>query len=203
MAATCQLLPQQVCVLHDDLGVTARAGTISKKIDQIIDAAQQSIVIETPYPAFSNEFFGRLRAAVNRGVMVTLITNSLRSTNQVEVFAAYQNQKSRLLQMGVQIYEYRGPDHLHAKAMIVDDRLAMLGSYNFDARSERLNLELCLLTHNPTAVMLIREAIGFHQCQTKAICTVSESDTLNDASLMRRLRMRTAQFIVPLLRPAL
>ena len=49
-----------------------------------------------------------------------------------------------LLAAGVKIYEY-GPRMLHSKSLLVDDRLAIVGSANFDHRSFRLNFESSLL----------------------------------------------------------
>ena len=49
-----------------------------------------------------------------------------------------------LLAAGVKVYEY-GPRMLHSKSLLVDDRLVIVGSANFDHRSFRLNFELSLL----------------------------------------------------------
>jgi cardiolipin synthase len=48
-----------------------------------------------------------------------------------------------LLRAGVRVFEYP-PRMLHTKALLVDDSLCTLGSANFDARSFRLNFELCV-----------------------------------------------------------
>ncbi len=37
---------------------------------------------------------------------------------------------------------------LHAKSMVIDDRLAMVGTHNFDPRSDRLNTESLVLVHD-------------------------------------------------------
>jgi cardiolipin synthase len=58
--------------------------------------------------------------------------------------AAYE----RLLEHGIEIYEYQ-PAMFHAKVMVVDDVLAVVGSANFDNRSLELNDELSVAVFDP------------------------------------------------------
>lgn len=199
--ATIDIDAQELCLLHDN--DTAKSEqTMAATVMEMIDKAERSVIIESPYPAFSNRFLDCLLHAADREVKVTLITNSLNSTNEIIVYAAYQRQKDRLLRSGVNLYEFPGPARLHAKAMIVDDRLAMLGSYNFDARAERLNLELCLLTSNPQAIATIQQIMCEHQLFSTRIDRRQLNASPN-AELSRRLRLRSAQLIAPLLRRSL
>lgn len=48
---------------------------------------------------------------------------------------------------------------LHAKSLVVDDRLAFVGSYNLDPRSENLNTEAGLLVEDPAFARALREEI--------------------------------------------
>lgn len=191
----------EVCLLTDQ-ETSKSERSMAETVGELINTAQRSVVIETPYPAFSESFIKTLLSAVARGVSVTLITNSLSNTDQVMVYAAYQSQKARLLRSGIQLFEFPGPDRLHAKGMLIDQRLAMIGSYNFDARSELLNLELCLLTTNADAVAAIEHIIGHHQTQAARI-DPSQSSTSPNAAWTRRLQLRSAQLVAPLLRPSL
>ena len=56
-----------------------------------------------------------------------------------------------LLQAGAQIYEYQ-PAMFHCKMMLVDSRLASVGSTNFDNRSFRLNDEANLNVYDAAFV---------------------------------------------------
>ncbi len=48
---------------------------------------------------------------------------------------------------------------LHAKSLVVDDRVAFIGSYNLDPRSEALNTEAGLLVEDPVFARALREEI--------------------------------------------
>lgn len=98
------------------------------------------------------------------GVNVTIITNSLASTNQATVHGGYAPSRKPLLKAGVKIYEVRADAHvlgseivsaedskatLHTKAFIVDRREIFIGSFNFDPRSANINTELGVIIQSP------------------------------------------------------
>ena len=112
---------------------------------------------------------GLFRDAVNRGVKIRILTNSLSSTDNVEAFSAYQSDRKELLATGVRIFEFR-PDaeermsimtgelqktidykpifgH-HAKSMVVDGKIAVIGTFNLDPRSANLNTECVAIVHS-------------------------------------------------------
>jgi putative cardiolipin synthase len=93
-----------------------------------------------------------------RGVRVRILTNSLASNDVPTVHAGYTRYRRALLRAGVELHEYQRfgnrPRHhhsasssnaLHAKTIVVDRRLAWVGSFNLDPRSSRLNTEMAVL----------------------------------------------------------
>ncbi|MCM2270223.1 MAG: phospholipase D-like domain-containing protein, partial [Thermoanaerobaculia bacterium] len=59
--------------------------------------------------------------------------------------AGYVGHRRDLVASGIELWEYAGPEALHAKAAVIDRRTVVVGSYNLDPRSERLNSELALV----------------------------------------------------------
>ena len=93
-----------------------------------------------------------------RGVRVRILTNSLASNDVPTVHAGYTRYRRALLRAGVELHEYQRfgnrPKHhhrasrcnaLHAKTLVIDRRLAWIGSFNLDPRSSRLNTEMAVL----------------------------------------------------------
>jgi phosphatidylserine/phosphatidylglycerophosphate/cardiolipin synthase-like enzyme len=117
--------------------------------------------------------------ARKRGVRVRINTNSLASTDNLPAFSGYRNQQKELLAIGIEIYEYKPnaaiqhePMHslikanaqppitaLHAKTMVVDSRLAYIGTFNFDPRSENLNTEAGVIIHNEELAKVVEATI--------------------------------------------
>ena len=94
-----------------------------------------------------------------------VLTNSLASTNHTMVNSGYAPWRRRLLEAGVELYEYRGdiPDTagivapgidshritLHTKAFVIDYETVYIGSLNMDPRSMHINTEMGMLIQDP------------------------------------------------------
>lgn len=145
-----------------DQNTDKRPGSMRSDILALIDQAEQRLVIETPYPTFSAAMLGAVLAARSRGVQVVLLTNSLATSDSVVSYATYQNEKRLLLRAGVELWEYAGNGHLHAKSLLIDDRVAVIGSYNFDVRSEIANLEVAVVARDVRAAAALGNSIAGH-----------------------------------------
>ena len=73
-----------------------------------------------------------------------------RSNHPVADFAG-THYRRELQRAGANVLLY-APGMLHSKAMIVDDRIALLGSPNIDLRSLFVNFEIGVVVHSPPDV---------------------------------------------------
>lgn len=137
-------------------------GATTDALIDLIQNAKSSIDIQSPYLITTELSRGLFQDATSRGVKVRILTNSLASTDNLEAFSGYQRDRKELLKTGVRIFEYR-PDAairhaimtgelketegftptfgLHAKSMVVDDQITVIGTFNLDPRSANLNTE--------------------------------------------------------------
>jgi phosphatidylserine/phosphatidylglycerophosphate/cardiolipin synthase-like enzyme len=134
-----------VCFLGDYCGQKGHPGAIRDVLLDLVSCAQNSIILESPYLVISPDLEGALARAQARGARVTILTNSLASTDQIITYGGYSNQKRKLLARGIQLWEFAGPHHLHAKSALIDGHFAVIGSYNFDPRAERLDTETAVV----------------------------------------------------------
>jgi len=95
--------------------------------------------IETPYLIPDEPLEAALRVAVLRGVDVQVIVP--KSGDSKLVTAASHTYCEALSKAGIVMFEY-GPPMLHAKTIVVDDTMALVGTANLDNRSFRLNFEV-------------------------------------------------------------
>lgn len=124
--------------LHDPVDHGER---LSERVDDVLAGAQTSIVIESPYFVPSRRVRDVLLRKLHDGVRVDIVTNSLRSTDGVLPYVGYLKYRRRFVLAGANVHEYKGPDTLHAKSVVVDDCKSFVGSYNFDRRSHNLDSE--------------------------------------------------------------
>ncbi len=130
-----------------------------------IRKAKKSIIIQSPYLILSKQVKKLFLEAIERGVKIIISTNSLVSTDNLQAFSGYKNQKSELMDMGIHIFEYKAfPDAqkalmtrysilknnqpifaIHAKSMVIDSKVSFIGTYNLDPRSQNLNTEVVVV----------------------------------------------------------
>lgn len=136
----------------------------------LIYASVRKIGITTPYFIPDEPFLVALVIAARRGVQVQLIVPE-RSNHAVTNWAL-QSYFDQLLQEGVEIYLYR-PGLLHAKHMVYDDQVALVGSPNIDVRSFTLNAEIGLVIYDPLISTQLQQ-IQQHYIENSTRLTLEE-----------------------------
>jgi phosphatidylserine/phosphatidylglycerophosphate/cardiolipin synthase-like enzyme len=146
-------------------------GETTRELIKLINNAKKSVDIQTPYLITTEVGKMVFADAVKRGVKVRILTNSIASTDNAEAFSGYQRDRLKLLKTGVEIYEFK-PDAqerfkmmtgalqkkmnftpifgLHAKSMVVDGQLVVVGTFNLDPRSANLNTECFVVINSKT-----------------------------------------------------
>lgn len=133
----------------DDLAVVIAAGPdrarprLEDTIVMACGAAESRVWVLTPYFIPTEAVRSALRTASLRGVDVRLVVPA-RGDVRLVALAARPFYRE-LIEDGVQVLEYQDRV-LHAKAILIDHDLTLLGSVNLDERSMRLNFELLVCT---------------------------------------------------------
>ena len=116
--------------------------------------ARKRIWIETPYLIPDEPLETALRIAELRGVDVQIIVP--KQGDSKIVTAASHTYCESLRKAGIRVFEY-GPPMLHAKTMVIDDSVGIIGTANIDNRSFRLNFEVAAVFYDtPTINRLAR-----------------------------------------------
>jgi putative cardiolipin synthase len=142
--------------------------------DAVVDAlksAKESIVIESPYFVPTRFIRQVLLDKAAQGVRVTVMTNSLRSTDGVLPQAAYLEYRGPMARAGIDFREYNGPKTLHSKSIVVDGRLAMIGTFNIDPRSQFLNTEVMCVMEDEAFARQLLDSIGGDEANAVAVGT--------------------------------
>lgn len=132
------------------------AGVALNTFYAAINLAQKQLLIVTPYFVPPESLLLALRHAAFRGVDVKVLVPAINNhpTLQYASHALYVT----LLTSGVHIYE-RSPPFIHAKAAVIDDAIAIVGSANFDPRSLFLNYETNLVVFDTEFAATLKHAI--------------------------------------------
>ncbi len=104
-----------------------------------IAAAKKRLYITTPYFIPNDSVMNSIKLAALKGVDVRLLVPGISDSHIVN--AASCSNYQELLEVGVRIYRYN-KGFIHAKTMVVDDNLSIIGTANMDIRSYDLNFEI-------------------------------------------------------------
>ena len=74
--------------------------------------------------------------------------NSVENGDNFVASSDYLRNKDKILNTGIPLYEYDGGISNHAKSILIDDDLSVIGSYNLDLRSSYLDTELMLVVES-------------------------------------------------------
>ncbi|HSG90312.1 MAG TPA: phospholipase D family protein [Pseudomonadales bacterium] len=193
----------EVQVLHDDpdKATGKEDDLLIEQLHGVLDEAEEELVVVSPYFVPGDPGVALFRRLVERGVRVTIITNSLSATDVGAVHAGYARYRKDLLRAGVTLYELR-PDvervadagrrpgylpgsssraSLHAKTFCIDREQLFVGSMNLDPRSVLINTEVGVVIDNPALASMAAESM-LEQAQIRAYRVELDDD---DALLWR------------------
>jgi putative cardiolipin synthase len=182
---------ESVRFIHDHVG-----GAVLENLG----SAKESIVIESPYFIPTKPIRDLLVEKLASGVRVVVLTNSLHSTDGLLPQAAYLKYRRQLARAGVDFREYKGPDTLHAKSIIVDGRVSMIGSYNIDPRSQFLNSEVMCVAEDEDFARELLESIDTHIANAWTVQYAAPAPRISRAT---SLRVWAVQLLLPLIEPQL
>ena len=128
-------------------------GAMSNAFVSLICAAEQEVVISTPYFVPDPPLLAAIISCARRGVDTLLL---LPKRNDSRVIGAISRALyPQLIAAGVRIFEYGG-GLLHSKTLVADKEVSLIGSANMDRRSLELNFENNILLHSADVSRQIR-----------------------------------------------
>ncbi|MGV3492160.1 MAG: cardiolipin synthase [Devosia sp.] len=130
----------------------------------IIGQARQRLWIVSPYFVPDTDSRTALYAAVLRGVDVRVMLPA--KPDHLIVWLASNAHADSMVEHGVSIYRYqRG--FLHQKVLLMDDRIASVGSVNFDNRSFAINFEMTVWMTDPQVIENVEKMLetDFTHCK--------------------------------------
>ena len=130
-------------------GPDVRSDSLRNAILNAVFRANRRIWIVTPYFVPDELLLDALCIAASRTVAVSIITP--KKSNHRLADLVREGYLARVQEAGADIRLYE-PRMLHAKASLVDDWLAILGSANMDMRSILLNYEIALCLYDSDAI---------------------------------------------------
>ena len=132
--------------------------------------------IYTPYIICGKEMYQDLTELHEKNIPVEIITNDVASGANPWGCTDYLNQKKNIWETGARVYEFMGAHSCHTKAVLIDDRMSIVGSYNMDMRSTYQDTELMLAVDCPELNSIIQAEMERDKTYSKTMGNDSEYD---------------------------
>ena len=157
-----------------------------------LNAARDRIWIATPYFVPDEAVMTALQLATLRGVDVRVILP--KKPDSYAVWLASFWYIEELADDDVRFYHYE-EGFMHQKVVLVDDYWSAIGTANFDNRSFRLNFEVTALVADRPFALEVERMLATDMGRSVPF----DSARLEELSFFRRLAVRTARLLSPIL----
>jgi putative cardiolipin synthase len=155
--------------------------SVTYNVFEAIRSAKTEMLASSPYFVPGVHGMELLRELRERGVKVTVMTNSLASTDEPIVHLGYSRYREEMLDMGIDLYELsssrlkdnkrmflfgKSLGRLHAKLVVLDRQKIFIGSMNLDPRSATINTELGAVINSPPLARELTRIIDIDRLQS-------------------------------------
>jgi cardiolipin synthase C len=194
----------------------AGGGVTTDTLISLVKNARKTILIQSPYLITTDLGKKLFAEAVARGVEVKIMTNSMASTDNLEAFSGYQRDRELLLLSGARIFEFR-PDAairykvmtaalqkkmnyapvfgLHAKTMIIDGKITVIGTFNLDPRSANLNTECVTLIYSEQIAAEVAKGIEEEMKPENSWETTFKFNPDSEAGIKKQIKVKPMKLI--------
>jgi putative cardiolipin synthase len=160
--------PDKVTAASDEAAIST---SVTMNVMDLIKASHTEVYVSSPYFIPGRRGLALIADLHRRKVHVTVLTNSLASSDEPLVHTGYARYRTELIKSGVDLYELSPTrikhnkrlmlpgvslGRLHAKTVVIDRKTVFIGSMNLDPRSAHTNTELGVIADSPE---LAREVI--------------------------------------------
>jgi cardiolipin synthase C len=131
-------------IIDSRIRLIAPDDRITRSLALLVRNARESIFIQNPYLIIPKAAADLLAEAAERGVEITILTNSPTSTDLPLAQAFFVHQWPELMARVPTLRLFVGGDrhNLHSKLAVIDGKLGLIGTYNLEPISMAVNSEL-------------------------------------------------------------
>lgn len=160
-------------------------------IQNILSSATRYVYMTTPYLIIDNDLCQSIENASLRGVTVKIIVPHI--PDKKIVFGMTRSFYTRLMDAGVEIYEYQ-PGFIHAKSYLADDEYAMIGTINLDYRSLVHHFENGVWMYHCDSIKELKSDI-----ENTLSKSIKVTDEMRKINLFKRFIRSVVRIFAPLL----
>jgi cardiolipin synthase len=160
-------------------------------VAEAANTAKERLWITSPYFVPDDGVLTALQLAALRGVDVRILLPD--HPDHLLVWLSAYTYYEEIIPYGVRLFRYhRG--FLHQKVMLIDDRMATVGTANLDNRSFRLNFEITAFLSDSISIRQVREMLSLDMAESSEV----KLEEFTKKPFLFRAACRAARLMAPL-----
>lgn len=136
---------EKITLLSNPIHTQAKEPVVWYQLGELMKNANERVKIHTPYIICNDMMYNTWEEIAQKVPDFSIMTNSVANNGNPFGAADYAKNRNRILETGIDIWEYEGGYSYHGKSILIDDDLSVIGSFNMDMRSTYLDTELMLV----------------------------------------------------------
>ncbi len=167
----------QVRLISNPTGIYGKEPVVFYSLSELMKQAKEQVTIHTPYAVCNGYMYETLEKICETVPDVHMLVNSVENGDNIVASSDYLKYKGKLLDTGIRILEYDGGESYHGKSIVIDDDLAVVGSYNLDLRSTYVDTELMLVINSKEFTAELKEAMTEMERDCRTVIDKNTYDT--------------------------
>ena len=145
----------KITLINNGIEAGRKTPQVLQTIQYLTENADH-VIIQTPY-VICNGYMYDVLQGISDHAKLQIVLNAVEKGSNPWGCTDYLNQKKKILETGADVYELMNDYPVHTKAVLINDRLSVVGSYNLDMRSTYLDTELMLVIDSEKLSQQIHE----------------------------------------------
>lgn len=150
------------------------------QLDKLMSEAKDRVIIQTPYILLSADMYKKMTALSGTVPSSRLLTCSFNCNGNYFQMADYRVNRKDVINTGIQISEYQGHSAFLPKALLIDDELTILGSYDWSQAGTYLNTQSMLVIQSKEINKKVTELNGALQKEALVVRPNGDYSLAND-----------------------
>ncbi|TCK92794.1 putative cardiolipin synthase [Natranaerovirga hydrolytica] len=149
----------KMTLIHNPLQRLNKKPWVWMEITNLIEKANESVYVQSPYVIPTDRMLKYLNDDDININHMSIITNSIGVSPNLFAYSGYAINREKLVDYGFDVYEYQGPGSLHAKSIVIDSRVSIVGTFNIDSRSTFLSTESMIVIDSEALALELEKSI--------------------------------------------
>jgi phosphatidylserine/phosphatidylglycerophosphate/cardiolipin synthase-like enzyme len=182
----------KITLISNPIHIMSKQPYVWFQLSELMKHATNRIYIQTPYSVLNKVMYQDLRKIRANVSDCKILLNARAVGDNFVASSDYTMNRKKIMETGLQIYEFQGDNSMHNKSILIDDDISVIGSYNLDMRSTYLDTEVMLVVHGKEFNQLLEGCIQAMENQSLPVLadgSYGENNNVKAVSLSTERKM--------------